>query len=141
MTATETTTAPQTLPGEFLLMDPPRSAILAAGSETGRNQRKQYSRPSCEPMTSRPAARAGEADSGAPASNCQSSLPVVSSSTYSRLSLEPTYTRPLAIAGEDSTRPWVANVQRSRPVAASRPCNILSRPPTTTLPSATAAEE
>ena len=37
---------------------------------------KQYSRPSCAPITTFPSAMAGEADSAAPASNSQTFAPV-----------------------------------------------------------------
>jgi Biopolymer transport protein ExbD/TolR len=56
-----------------------RKARAPAGS--GSSQRKQTTRPSSEPITSRDEAIAGEAVSGAPSSCCCTTDPVARSST------------------------------------------------------------
>ena len=55
-------------------------------------------------MTSAPCAAAGDADSGAPATNSQVFLPDPRSSSYNTPSFDPTKTRFPATSGEDSTR-------------------------------------
>lgn len=62
---------------------------FAAGCGTQRAYPKQYNRPSWDPMTMRPPAMAGEAESGDPVSNSQTLAPVARSSTYKRPSFDP----------------------------------------------------
>ena len=74
-------------PGESLLSDE-KTRVPALATPRSLGQRassshapKQYSLPSCEPITTRPPAIAGEAESGAPASNSHTFFPVARSST------------------------------------------------------------
>src|SRR5215475_3628361 len=72
---------------------------------------KQYSRPSVDPTTTRPAATDGDAVIASPTSNSHRFWPVPASRTYSLPSLDPTYTRPPATTGDESTRARVTNFQ------------------------------
>ena len=84
---------------------------------------------------------AGDATSGAAASNSHSFSPLARSSTYKRPSLDPAYTRSPLAAGDESTRARVVNVHRGSPVRWSMACTILSRPPTTIVSRVASADE